>query len=98
MLDPAQFLTSVAKRFGSALSWRWLQQLGLTICSAGMRPYNVVAVDADDKVEPRLDRNVCVAVSQHLKAVRALLAGLLRLWVGVEAGYEAIQRAEHTHG
>ena len=55
------------------------------------------AVDADDEVVPRLEGDVVVLVAEDLEAEGAVAsAGGLGWSVGVEAGYEAVECAEHV--
>lgn len=62
-----------------------------------MLSYDVVTIDTDDKVKPRLDWCLIVRVLEDLEAVRALVLCGLSFGVCVESGNEAIQSAKHAH-
>ena len=61
-----------------------------------VRVVDGAAVDADDEVVPGLEGDVGVFVAEDLEAEGAVgVAGGGRGGVGVEAGYEAVEGAEH---
>ena len=61
-----------------------------------VRFFDLSPVDADDKVIPGLNWYVVVFVAEDLKAEGPVgVSGGLRRGVGVEAGYEAVEGAEH---
>ena len=94
---PAQLRTSWAKSVGSESSWGFgvSYQKNSPGCCPRRVPYNHAAVDADDKVEPRLDGELRVGVAQHLEPKGAVVLLGCRRRVAIEARYEAIEGVEH---
>lgn len=77
-VDPAQLRTSVANRFGSGSSW-----VGVSSKFHGLfyaEPYNLPAIDANNKVIPRFYWYFMVLVAEDLKTKGALEAPFGLLW------------------
>ena len=94
---PAQLRTSWAKSVGSESSWGFgvSYQKNSPGCCPRRVPYNHAAVDADDKVEPRLDGELRVGVAQHLEPKGAVVLLGCRRRVAIEARYKAVEGVEH---
>jgi len=96
IVEPAQFRTSVAKRCGSGLSLNLHDSLRYVSIFGANLPHNVSTIDADNKVEPRFDCQLRIAVAQDLKPI-AGCSGLLSFWLGVQTRNESIQCPKYRH-
>jgi hypothetical protein len=64
----------------------------------GVSVYQIMAVYANDEIEPGLQCQFFICVAQHLEAIRSVGRPCVDLWrrgLAVEPSYEAIESAKH---